>query len=228
MYTTHWGNNEEMLEPVVKTHRYENRPAASKSIYHYDEVDTFEFKIYKLFDYPNIYDQYKQDCLLGYDNKNAEHELQVLNSLLGHEKQVRVYFLVFRDQSREAGLVQERYWQGGNKNEIVICIGLDSNEKIQWGHVFSWTEQTGVIVNIKNEIESMNDVDFSKLIGFVRDEINLEWERKDFKEFDYITIEPSVRAIITIYLLVIFINIFLGMWIVLNEIDDQTSDDFKV
>lgn len=226
MYSTMWGGEEEKLEPVVQSHTYENRPAASKSIYHYDEVDTFDIKTYKPFDYPKLSD-YKQKCLLGFENTKAEHELQVLNSLLGHNKEVRVYVLVFRNQSREAGLIQQRYWQGGNKNEIVVCIGLNNVDNIQWSHVFSWTERTGVAVKIKNKIEESDSLDLSNSIGFIRNEINTEWERKHFKEFDYITIEPSSRAVLIIYILALLINVGLGFWIVLNEINDQSPNKRK-
>jgi hypothetical protein len=83
-------------------------------------------------------------------------ELQVVNSLFGASREVRVFLIVFKNQPRDAGYIQERYWEGGNMNEIVVCVGIDENENVKWGHVFSWTESTGVKIKIKNEISKIN------------------------------------------------------------------------
>jgi hypothetical protein len=144
MYKTNWNDVDETLEPVAIVESYENRPKASHTIFHYQELDSTEINEYKPFEYPEIYNQFHQNVLLGYADAVASQQLQVLNSRLGKSRQVRVFLLVFTNQPREAGLVQERYWQGGNMNEIVVCVGIDSNKKIKWGHTFSWTESTGV------------------------------------------------------------------------------------
>jgi hypothetical protein len=220
MYSTMWGKQEETLEPVATTETYENRPKASHSIYHFQELDSAEIKTYKPFEYPEIYDQYTQTTLLGYHDPTNLHKLQVVNSLLGATKQVRVFLLVFRNQPREAGLVQERYWQGGNMNEIVVCVGIDSQDNITWGNVFSWTESTGVKIKIKNDIEATGILDLSRTIDMIQDEIKFEWKRKDFHEFDYINIDPTIPQFIWIYILTLLINVGIAYWIIVNEFED--------
>lgn len=218
-YRYDWGGEDETLEPVARAHNYENRPMASHSIYHYEELDTFDIKTYKPFEYPEVKNQFHQEVLLGYSDNAASKRLQVLNSKLGESKQIRVFFLVFRDQSREAGHMQERYWQGGNKNELVVCVGLDQSNNVTWGHAFSWTEQTAVKIKIQHQIEELKQFDINKVIDIIDTEINEEWVRKPFKEFDYLTIEPTMTQVVWIMVLTLIVNVGIAVWIVKNEFE---------
>jgi len=229
MYSTKWDNKDETLEPVAESESYENRPKASHSIFHFQELDSMEIKQYKPFDYPPVVRQFHQEVLLGYNDNSAAQRLQVLNSRMGASKQVRVYLLVFTDQPREAGLVQERYWQGGNMNEIVVCVGIDHDKNIMWGHTFSWTEKTEVKVKIKHRIEDEQKLDLNQIIDMIDDEVKFEWKRKDFHDFDYLNIEPTITQIIIIYVLTLIINVGLAYWVVNNDIDDdeELNEAFK-
>jgi hypothetical protein len=220
-YVTNWPSDDETLEPVVESETYENRPKASHTIFHFQELDTTEIQTYKPFEYPPIDDDHKQKTLLGYEDRAAHHQLQVLNSELGASKQVRVFLLVFKNQPREAGLVQERYWQGGNMNEIVVCVGINDSNDVQWGHTFSWTESTGVKIKIRNEIDEESVLDLPKIIKMIESEIQFEWKRKDFHEFDYINIDPTITQTIWIYILTILVNVGIAYWIVVNEFHDE-------
>ena len=44
-----------------------------------------------------------------------------------------------------------------------------------------------------------------------------KYERKDFKEFDYVTVEPPTWAIIVTFILTIAITFGLCYWAVVNE-----------
>ena len=219
-YVTKWGNDDLTLEPVAQVETYENRPKASHSIFHFQELDSSEIKQYKPFEYPEVID-HKQSTLLGYTNPQAHHQLQVVNSELGASKQVRAFLLVFKNQPREAGYIQERYWQGGNMNEIVVCVGIDNDNNINWGHTFSWTESTGVKIKIRNEIESEDKLNLTSIINTIQDEIKFEWKRKDFKDFDYLNIDPTITQIIWIYVLTLLVNVGLAWWIIKNEFHDE-------
>lgn len=225
-YETRWDNNDETLEPCVQSESYDNRPKASHTIFHFQELDSVEIKTYKPFDYPPVDDDHKQKTLLGYEDRAAHHLLQVVNSELGASKQVRVFLLIFKNQPREAGLVQERYWQGGNMNEIIVCVGINDSNDIQWGHTFSWTESTGVKIKIRNEIEEEAVLDLPKIINTIQDEIKFEWKRKDFHDFDYINIDPTITQTIWIYILTILVNIGIAWWIIENEFTDEDSSSY--
>lgn len=220
MYYARWDNSDEKLEPITRPHSYENRPKASSSIYRFEPVDSFDIKQYKPFDYPSI-NGYKQRLILGYNDPKAEHALQILNARLGKEKQVRVYFLIFKNQPLDAGAIQERYWEGGNKNELNVCIGIDDNNNVKWAYVFSWTEQSEVKVNIRTHIQESKKFDLYEYVNYTKTQVLENWVRKQFKDFDYLTIEPTMKQIIWIYILTILFNAGICVWIVNNEFDDE-------
>ncbi|NJO62631.1 MAG: tripartite tricarboxylate transporter TctB family protein [Richelia sp. RM2_1_2] len=224
LYYVTWNDTDDKLEPVAVEHTYENRPQVSSGVYRYQEIDSFDIATYKPFDYPLIHNTYHQQVILGYADPIAEQMLQVVNSRLGRDKQVRVYFLVFNDQPREAGQIQQRYWQNGNKNELIVCIGLDREKKIKWSHVFSWTEQEEVKINIKNHIESNAEFKLREYVDVVHKEINDHWIRKEFHDFDYLQIYPTSTQTLWIFILTILINGGIAVWIVLNEFEDDDSN----
>ena len=216
-YRCDYGGEDEKLEPVTEPHTYENRPMVSNSIYKYDAVDTFDIREYKPFEYPEITNLWRQKVLLGHNNPKLEQRIQVLNSRLGKSKQIRIFFLVFKNQTREAGFIQERYWQGGNKNELIVCVNLDQANKVTWGHVISWTDETAVKVKLKHKIEDNKDVTLDEIVNTVEEEINTDWVRKPFKDFDYLNIEPTTTQVVWILILTLLVNVGIAIWIVLNE-----------
>lgn len=88
-YVSTWDKNKETLEPVITVHSYENRVQVSNSVFNYPEVKEKDVKQYKLYEYPEIYDNYKQKCILGVGDSTqilAERKFQILNSRLGLKK----------------------------------------------------------------------------------------------------------------------------------------------
>jgi len=222
-----WPGDDESLEPAVSTDTYENRPKASLSLFHYTPLDTTELKVHKPMIYPDIYDVYRQDCLLGIDDKAAHRKLQILNSRLGIPRGVKAFIIVYVDKPREAAIAQERFWEGGNRNEIVLCIGVDANYNVQWAHDFSWTDRQDFKVEVRSfaEQQSGTALKLEPIIDFMYQEVNTRWKEKDFKDFDYIHIEPTANQVIWIAILTIITNVLIGWWIVANEFDNEDEYD---
>jgi hypothetical protein len=219
MYKGVWQGEDETLEAVTKSESYENRPKAAVNVYHFEPVDTFDINQYKLLKYTEIYNQWYQDLILGYSDLKAEKKLQILNARLGRNKQIRVFFCIFKNQPREAGQLQEQYWEGSNKNEFIVCIGIDDLNNIQWAYDFSWSEKEDMKVDIRTYIESQDKLNLSDIVDHTYNEIQTKWVRKDFKDFDYLTIEPTLKQVIWILILTLVINVGIAFWVVLNEID---------
>ncbi len=219
MYYAKWKGDNETIEPVTGSETYENRPKASLNVFHFIPPDTSELKKYKPFDYPGIRNYWDQTSILGYEDAMAEKKLQILNARLGGSKQVRVYILVFKDTDKQAGPIQERYWQGANKNEFIICIGIDKNKNVQWTYEFSWTEKAETKVETRVFIEEMKVLDLEKVVDFTYSEMQEKWKRRDFHEFDYIHIEPTIGQIIWICVLNLLLCSGIAWWVVVNEFD---------
>lgn len=219
MYLSTWPRTDETLECMVTQHNYKNRVQASRDIFNFPEVDTSDIKIYGLYDYPEITGYYDQVNLLGsYENKNFfNHKLEILNAKLGAKKQVKTFMLLFRNKPIEAALKQESYWKGGNKNELVVCIGLDNESNVKWAHVFSWTENQIVKINIRTNIEQQEKFNLSQTIDYMYTEIDNNFIRKKFKDFNYLTIEPTSGELIWAFIVTIIVNVIIMWVIIVNE-----------
>ena len=204
---TTWGGHDANMEVATTVHTYTNRIPASHSEYRYQEVDPAEWRLYN---YPEIEDFYYAPTLLGLDNPEASRQLDLLNAKWGPKNQVRVLILVFIDKPIEAALAQESYWQGGNQNEFVLCIGVDYKKDVKWSHVFSWTEVESLKIEARNLIADQmgKRLELNPIFDWL--EKNLQrFERKSFSDFDYLSVTPPLWYVLTAHILVVFVT---GLW----------------
>jgi hypothetical protein len=221
-YVTYWDkNNDQTIECMVYEHYYENRVQASNSVFNYPDVTEAEKKHYDLYDYPIIYEDYKQTNILGLGDstrRTAERKMEILNAKLGKTKQVKVFMLLFRNKNEEAAFKQECYWKGGNKNELVVCIGIDDALNIKWCKPFSFTESSEIKINIRNFVSDLKKLNSSKVVDFLFKEVNENFKRKRFSDFEYINVEPKEWQIWLTFILTLVINVLVSLWVIKNEI----------
>jgi len=226
-YSSDWKRDSITAVPVTTTHSYENRvKVADQSVFHFQKVDTGDIKRFGLKEYPYI-DDYTQDALIGdytEDGKIANKKLKYINGLLGNKKQVRLFVLVFPNQPIDAGFYQEWHWSGGNMNEFVVCIGTDASRNVKWCHPISWTPAEKLKADVKQYVVSQNKLNLSSLADYMQVQVGKQFIRKDFKEFDYLTVEPPNWAIILAYILTFGLNVGLSFWIVTNEFEEGESE----
>ncbi len=217
-YVTKWGGEAEKLDPVTVSKSYENRVQASQSVFNFKTVNP---KDYGLYDYPPIQGLYQQ-CALGPGaTPAAEKKIQYLNATLGSSRQVRLYVLVFQGQPIQAAMEQEAYWKRGNKNEFVTCVGVDKDLAVQWSYVFSWTEVEDLKIEARNLVMGMKTFDMAAYLDAVQPLIETKWERKHFKDFNYLTVEPTTSAVVWTYVVTLVVTVGIGVWAVLNDIDPE-------
>lgn len=223
MYYSKWNGSDKTMEFTTTEHRYENRVRVSSSTFAMKEPSKEIFDQYKLFHYPKVQEVYKQKNLLGINDPIAQRKLEMVNSKLGHKYEFRSYIMIFKNQPREAGFYQEEQWQGGNKNELNIAIGIDSvTKQVNWCHVFSWTDKRDLPVAMKNIIEGQDKLDLIKIIDNLESLSKTKWERKHFKDFSYLTVEPQTHHIVIAFIITLIINIGVTIFVVANDI---TEDD---
>lgn len=231
MYFSSWDGVRETSVSVTTQHSYENRIKASdKSIFNYKIVTPEHIKQYDLKEYPPITEKYIMDDIIGYKGADfavANQNLQYLNGLLGAKKQVKVLILIYKNQPREAALYQEWLWCGGNKNEFIVCIGIDNQNNVKWGKTISWTTNELLKVEVNGYIQKQEKLSLIPLTDYLTVKIAKDFQRRSFEEFDYLTVEPSTFAIITTFILTILINLGLGYWIINNEYDESRSQPYS-
>ena len=222
-YESYWDKKDYNIFPIITTHSYENRVAHASSVYEFPEVDTSKFK---LFEYPKVKDYYCQSILSevkSSDIKWADKLLTNYNALYGVQKQVRMWLLIYKNKPYEYGVQQENYWKRGNKNEVVVCIGVTEDSlTVDWAKVFSWTERENVKVDLEDMIRNQKKLDIYKTVTNIKNEVVEKFERKSFKDFDYLDVEPSTTATILGLIFILLVVGGLTVFIIMNDI---TNDD---
>jgi len=228
-YESRWDQSEELAEITTTTHSYENRVKPSRSVFNYEEVSDEEIASYGLHTYPRIHTSYRQPVILGasgMDVRAAEREFQLLNGYLGSRRQVRVFVLLFENQPREAGYIQEALWIGGNKNEFVITIGLDG-DRVDWAHVFSWSEKDRLKIDTRHFIEEQSEIDLISLAEWLRPQLRQRFERKEFEDFSYLKVDPPLWAILLVFFLVIAANVGVSYFVIQNEYREYRRNGWR-
>jgi hypothetical protein len=203
------------IVPCTTIHTYTNRIQASDvSLFHFKKISKEEVDRYGLFELPGVYEYYRCKYLLGMDNPQINEKLEKLNALYGN-KQVSINILIFHDKPIEAGLAQESYWQGGNKNELNICIGL-KNGKPDWSHVISWTPNELLKTKIKDFCRSQQELDLNAVIEYTRGEL-VAWSRKHFKDFEYVEVLTPPYMFWVNFGFCVLLFIVNQIWVILNE-----------
>ena len=220
-YVSTWDKNKETLEPIITVHSYENRVQVSNSVFNYPEVKEKDVKQYKLYEYPEIYDNYKQKCILGVGDSTqilAERKFQILNSELGYKKEVKVFVLLYQNLPIRTAELQESYWKGGNKNEFIVCIGIDDKMNVKWCKPFSWSEVAEPKIRTRNFVQKQDKLNLSELSDFLYKELNNNFIRKKFKEFSYLTVEPTTGQTIAAFIITLIINILCSIFVIKNNV----------
>ncbi|MEI8223863.1 MAG: hypothetical protein WCG20_01930 [bacterium] len=225
-YYCTWDGSEAKAIPVTTVHSYENRVKATDlNVFHFDKVDDSTKVHYELKDYPGmVNNNYTQNSLLG-DNSpdavQANKKLNYINGKLGPKKQVRVFLLVFKDQPLDAGMYQEWYWAGGNKNEFVVCVGIDRNRNVTWCKPISWTYNETLKVETRDFVTQQKQVNLTAIANYLESAIDTKFQRRHFKEFNYLTVEPPTWAIVLTYIITLLVNFGIGYWVINNEFDEE-------
>jgi hypothetical protein len=216
-YNTSYKGIFETTVPVCFIKTYENRVKASKSVFNFQDVDTADVKNYRLFNYPGE-NKFNFNPILGYTDQAASEKLSKYNALNGAGKQIHMMILVYDNQPQDAGVLQESYWKGGNKNEFILCIGKSGN-KIKWTKVISWTEVEDLKIRVARVVKEMDTLNIETVVNYMGSEVPKKFVRKRFRDFNYLTIEPTNKAIVITMIVTILVSVGLAVIAVKDDID---------
>lgn len=216
-----WNNVSVDARTLTVSHSYENKIQASKSIFNFETLKESEVKKLGLFEYPQIDDDGDQNPILGYKARPVSiARMKYINGFYGKPLQFRTYLLVFKNKPYSISEKQRSYWCGGNKNELVVCVGIDSTtQKVQWANAFSWMDNP--ILDIKAETYFADNngktIDIEDYSNWLETNARHYWKRKDFKSFEYISIELTMGQYIAILIITLIYNILISVYIVKND-----------
>lgn len=229
MYRISWDGSPMRSEAAVTIHSYINKVQASKSAFKLQPVNRREAKALGLHPYPKLYDHYKQNVLLGLDSIYSRDSItyfetlyQYFNGRYGKDNKIKLFLCLFYNKDISVATQQENYWDGGNQNELVVCIGMDrASKRLQWVKPFSWTDQKRVLVDIREDV--MNTGTFNPLTTYdaIHKAVNNNVMYKNFEaDFNYLKVPLPPWSLWLIYILVFIASMICFIWGLTNDIDN--------
>lgn len=160
------------IYPITDNTKFTNRLLKSKtSLYNFEPVPAEQTK--GLFEWPENQNRFDTDRLLGSAQYTWDRrEWDQMNARLGPDKKVNLIAIGFpASTDLETGTLQERYWRGGRKNDLVLTYGGDPKNP-NWAYVFGWTERQAVKRLLENRLlEGTATID--EISRLVREEYEL-------------------------------------------------------
>lgn len=222
-------------EPASREHGYTNYvQAVPESLFNQSSgVETYADKVPA---YPRVYNFYKINRVLqvGTSYKYAQTLNDQLNAALktlGPAKQANIIVILTGINDPSYRYAVERAWLGGEKNDIVIFLGVDG-DNITWVDIMTWALNKGnelFQVKLRDGLKKLGTIEDPKVVSSTVVKYTKElYDRPEMKDFEYLqdAIEPPSWVII---LAVIFaIGGSLGLTLVFHhyEVEDVIGQLF--
>lgn len=229
MYSICWNGDILTSESSTIETSYDNHVQVAKSNFDLSDISKKDVIKYSLYDYPKL-DRYKQSNILGIDSltyleqkyKNGAIKMfEYFNGTYGPKRKLRFYVLLFFDKPINAGTKQRSYWNGGNKNEIVLCIDVNRKTgKINWVYPFSWSENKRITIDLREDVANMDILNFTKLYD-ISDVATRDFVYRDFTKFNYLAVDPPTWGVWLVYIFTTVITIGILFFGYKNEFENE-------
>jgi len=199
-------------EPVSTVNTYTNYIQAAPS-------SLFNDAIYNIDDrFKNLIPEYPLDLTNEYSYNHVRAigvevvELNKWNSMLaevlktlGSEKQVNALILIVDTNDPKYLHALEKHWLKGNKNDVILVLGVTQHPAIDWVGVMSWSPSELFKVKMRDEIKSIGKVDPNSIIPVIEKHLSQSFERMQMKDFSHLQgeIEPPKEVILWVLAIVI-------------------------
>lgn len=228
-----WDGTAYNLRSLAWKEQYINKVVGSSSVMKFDKIEPEQAKEMGLYDYPEVL-WVDQKTIIGCykPSKLESQQIRYVNSIYARKKQFRMYILVW-DKSKSIAISEEQrsYWQGGNKNEFVVCLGYDrAKDSVTWCNAFSWCDDPKLEVATKRYFLDNPRMDLYHYAIWLENNIDL-WHRKEFKDFDYLSVPLTSGQQTALLIITLLFNVLVAGVLVGNEHRNtniyKTSVDMK-
>ena len=161
---------------------YQNKVQGSHSIFRFQDISKEKAKELGLYDYPKVVGR-TQNPLIGREfDEDTVNMFRLFNAYYGYEHQIHVFVLFFEGKDETIVDKQRSYWEGGNKNEFVVCLGMNG-DTVDWCQTFSWMDEPVLGVKTEDWFRQHPQLDLCAFNQWLCENIG-SWKRKEFKDFD--------------------------------------------
>ena len=223
-YDIFWDGKVETLYDITTPHSYTNKIKASQShtIFKMGDISSEEAKEMGLYEYPEIYSM-NQNPIIGRDVSDKDKQrIKYINATYGEKYQFRTYVLIYENKDITISEIQKAYWQNGNKNEFVLCLGVQ-RDSVVWTNAFSWCDEPILEVKARDYFIQNPKLDINQYGEWLQTQIPTQWDRKEFEDFAYIRVGLSQGQYIALIIIMIVLNIGISIFLVKNEFDNENN-----
>ena len=223
-YDIYWDKTIEHLYDITTPHSYTNKIKASQShtIFKYSDISEEDAKELGLYEYPDIHLMNQNPIIGRYASDKDKQRIKYINATYGKTHQFRVYMLFYEGKDIEISEQQKAYWQNGNKNEFVVCLGTQ-RDSVVWCNPFSWCDEPKLEALTRDYFIQNPKVDIDAYGKWLQSQIPTKWKRKEFSDFEYIHIGLSKGQYIALIIIMILLNIGISVFLVMNDIQNENS-----
>lgn len=192
IYEITWDGSFDKIYPMSSIKTYVNKVRACKnSVLRYAEASE---ELKKKF--PRPADENNASPVIQYGFNYFSNDdmlyLRRVNAHLGPRNLIHPMFVIF-DSGVGMGIVNDvmSAWQGPNKNELVIFLGVNKDTKnIDLVKCESWMDNTTIYGYISDGLlnKKINAMDMGETLMV---NVPKYWHKKSFKDFDYLQVEMS-------------------------------------
>lgn len=223
-YDIFWDGKVETLYDITTPHSYTNKIKASQShtIFKMGDISPEEAKQIGLYEYPEIYSM-NQNPIIGRNVSDKDKQrIKYINATYGRKYQFRTYILIYENKDITISEIQKAYWQNGNKNEFVLCLGVQ-RDSVVWANAFSWCDEPRLEVKARDYFIQNPKLDISKYGEWLQTQIPTQWDRKEFEDFAYIRVGLSQGQYIALIIMMIVLNIGISIFLIKNEFNNENN-----
>jgi hypothetical protein len=223
MYRIVWNRDINTSITTTHTKSFTNILKSNHSAFNYPNIEKDKARTSGLYEYPELQQYNYQSSVIGIEDFNSRSRLKIIKTLdyingaYGRKYKVKIFTLFFKNRDISTAFQQEAYWDGGNQNEIVVCIGLDNLGNIEWVKPFSWCDNKRVLIDIREDLMEAPVKDDKAFYNIYMKAINSHWHYKSFKDFNYLSFEPTSGQLWFVYIMTLIISIGCVFWAVVNE-----------
>ena len=188
------------------------REASQLGLISYPDIDTDMLDVEAILVSPKLTGVHVDSC-------DQDH-IRRINAYYGAEYQIHIFVLLFpASDGVSVSLMQRRFWHGGNKNELVVCLGIEPSadgstpHKVEWCKAFSWCDAPQLDNATESYFLEHHSLDFEAYAAWLRGNISL-WRRKEFSDFKYIGKSLSPRRMTMVSILALLISVVMVLLMV--------------
>ena len=104
----------------------------------------------------------------------------------------------------------EAKWDGLNKNDILLVVGVDSNNKVSWASVRSWTKSEDFKIALRDRVMAQKELDPQAIGAIIREEVLSKFVRQKMESYKYLEDEilPPMSMIVIWLLSMLVVPVF--------------------